>query len=114
MKRRTLDLIFSIGGLVLAVLLGVLGFVLKSQAVFADDYVTSQFLATDLATQTVPMLIYSSGRTAPNPALNANDGARRRPACRRYPRRLSARRSRQGLRCRSLFGSRRDGGIPPA
>lgn len=27
--------------------------------------------ATDLNTQTVPMLIYSSGRTAPNPALNA-------------------------------------------
>ena len=32
---------------------------------------TSQFLATDLKTQTVPMLIYSAGRTAPNPALNA-------------------------------------------
>ena len=32
---------------------------------------TSQFLATDLKTQPVPMLIYGSGRTAPNPALNA-------------------------------------------
>jgi spermidine/putrescine transport system permease protein len=40
-------------------------------ALSIDDFVTSQFLATDLETQTVPMLIYSSGRTAPNPALNA-------------------------------------------
>jgi spermidine/putrescine transport system permease protein len=40
-------------------------------ALSIDDFVTSQFLATDLDTQTVPMLIYSSGRTAPNPALNA-------------------------------------------
>jgi len=39
-------------------------------ALSVDDFVTSQFLATDLNTQTVPMLIYSSGRTAPNPALN--------------------------------------------
>jgi spermidine/putrescine transport system permease protein len=39
-------------------------------ALSIDDFVTSQFLATDLNTQTVPMLIYSSGRTAPNPALN--------------------------------------------
>lgn len=40
-------------------------------ALSIDDFVTSQFLATDLHTQTVPMLIYSAGRTAPNPALNA-------------------------------------------
>jgi spermidine/putrescine transport system permease protein len=40
-------------------------------ALSIDDFVTSQFLATDLKTQTVPMLIYSGGRTAPNPALNA-------------------------------------------
>ena len=40
-------------------------------ALSIDDFVTSQFLSTDLHTQTVPMLIYSSGRTAPNPALNA-------------------------------------------
>jgi spermidine/putrescine transport system permease protein len=40
-------------------------------ALSIDDFVTSQFLSTDLKTQTVPMLIYSSGRTAPNPALNA-------------------------------------------
>ncbi|HSL10495.1 MAG TPA: ABC transporter permease [Actinomycetota bacterium] len=40
-------------------------------ALSIDDFVTSQFLSTDLKTQTVPMLIYSAGRTAPNPALNA-------------------------------------------
>jgi spermidine/putrescine transport system permease protein len=40
-------------------------------ALSIDDFVTSQFLATGLRTQTVPMLIYSAGRTAPNPALNA-------------------------------------------
>lgn len=40
-------------------------------ALSIDDFVTSQFLSTDLHTQTVPMLIYSGGRAAPNPALNA-------------------------------------------
>jgi hypothetical protein len=42
MQRRTLDILFSIGGLVLAVLLGVLGLVLKSNADFANDYVKDQ------------------------------------------------------------------------
>lgn len=42
MKRRTLDLTFSIGGGVLAVLLLVLGLVLQNQANFADDYVRDQ------------------------------------------------------------------------
>lgn len=42
MRRRTLDLIFSIGGLVLAVLLLVLGLVLQNQADFAHDYVRDQ------------------------------------------------------------------------
>lgn len=42
MKRRTLDLTFSIGGGVLAVLLLILGLVLQSQANFADDYVRDQ------------------------------------------------------------------------
>ncbi|HKY14412.1 MAG TPA: hypothetical protein VJM33_05770 [Microthrixaceae bacterium] len=48
MKRRTLDVIFSVGGLVLAVLLGVLGFVLKNQADFAEDYVTDQLAAQQI------------------------------------------------------------------
>ena len=42
MKRRTLDFVFSIGGLALAVLLIVLGLVLKNQADFAKDYVHDQ------------------------------------------------------------------------
>jgi spermidine/putrescine transport system permease protein len=40
-------------------------------ALSIDDFVTSQFLSRNENTQTVPMLIYSSGRTEPNPSLNA-------------------------------------------
>jgi uncharacterized membrane protein len=42
MKRRTLDIIFSVGGVMLAVLLLVLGSVLKSNADFAKSYVHNQ------------------------------------------------------------------------
>jgi len=42
MKRRTLDLLFSIGGLALAVLLLVLGLVMKNNADFAKSYVKNQ------------------------------------------------------------------------
>jgi hypothetical protein len=42
MKRRTLDILFSIGGLGLAGLLLVIGIVFTSNANFANDYVTSQ------------------------------------------------------------------------
>lgn len=42
MKRRSLDFVFSIGGLLLAVLLLVLGLVLKANANFAEDYVADQ------------------------------------------------------------------------
>lgn len=42
MKRRTLDLLFSAGGLALAVLLLVLGFVMKANADFAENYVHDQ------------------------------------------------------------------------
>ena len=42
MKRRTLDLLFSIGGLGLAVLLLVVGVVLTTNANFANDYVRDQ------------------------------------------------------------------------
>jgi spermidine/putrescine transport system permease protein len=43
-------------------------------AVFAismDDFVISAFLSSGSTTDTVPVRIYSSGRTAPTPALNA-------------------------------------------
>lgn len=42
MKRRTLDIAFSIGGAVFSVLLLVLGLVLKDQADFAEGYVHDQ------------------------------------------------------------------------
>jgi hypothetical protein len=42
MKRRTLDILFSIGGLGLAGLLLVVGMVFTSNANFANDYVTDQ------------------------------------------------------------------------
>jgi hypothetical protein len=42
MQRRTLDYLFAIGGVMLAGLLAVLGFVLTSNANFAHDYVRDQ------------------------------------------------------------------------
>jgi hypothetical protein len=42
MKRRTLDLIFSVGGVLIAALILVLGLVLQNQANFAKDYVHDQ------------------------------------------------------------------------
>jgi hypothetical protein len=42
MKRRTLDILFSIGGLGLAGLLLIVGMVFTSNANFANDYVTNQ------------------------------------------------------------------------
>jgi hypothetical protein len=48
MTRRTLDLIFSTGGAVLALLALVLGLVLQNQANFAHDYVTDQLSAQQI------------------------------------------------------------------
>jgi len=45
MKRRTLDIIFSVGGMALAILLMVLGLVLRSNATFAQNYVHDQLVA---------------------------------------------------------------------
>ena len=45
MKRRTLDVLFSAGGMVLAALLVLAGIVLTSNANFANDYVTDQLTA---------------------------------------------------------------------
>ena len=45
MKRRTLDIVFTIGGLALAILLLVLGLVLKNQSDFAKNYVHDQLTA---------------------------------------------------------------------
>ena len=43
MKRRTLDVLFSAGGVVFAALLLILGLVLSAQGNFAKDYVKDQF-----------------------------------------------------------------------
>lgn len=43
MKRRTLDLVFSIGGLLFSVLLLIVGLVLSDQSNFAENYVKDQF-----------------------------------------------------------------------
>jgi len=40
-------------------------------ALSMDDFVVSAFLSSGSSTDTVPVRIYSSGRTAPTPALNA-------------------------------------------
>jgi hypothetical protein len=45
MKRRTLDILFSFGGLALAGLLLVLGLVMTSNANFAKDYTSDQLRA---------------------------------------------------------------------
>ena len=45
MKRRSLDLIFSLGGVIVAVLLAAAGFTFKTNADFAADYVRDQLSA---------------------------------------------------------------------
>jgi spermidine/putrescine transport system permease protein len=40
-------------------------------AVSIDDFVMTQYMASDSSTQTVPMLIYNNARGQASPALNA-------------------------------------------
>jgi hypothetical protein len=65
MKRRTLDIMFSVGGVLLAVLLLVLGLVLRSNANFAKSYVhdqlTSQQITFAPVSQLTPAEQKSSG-----------------------------------------------------
>jgi hypothetical protein len=49
MKRRTLDIMFSVGGLVLAGLLLVMGIVLNSNANFAKNYTRDQLAAQQIS-----------------------------------------------------------------
>src|SRR5690242_21610020 len=56
MKRRTLDLIVSVGGLVLAGLLLIVGFVLTSNANFANNYVHDQLAAQKISFKTADTL----------------------------------------------------------
>ena len=45
MKRKSLDIIFSAGGIAIAILLIIFGFVFKANADFADSYVSDQLTA---------------------------------------------------------------------
>lgn len=56
MKRRTLDVVFSAGGLVLAALLVLAGIVLTSNANFANDYVTDQLSAQKITFKSADQL----------------------------------------------------------
>jgi len=56
MKRRTLDIMFSAGGLVLAGLLLVMGLVLTSNANFANNYVHDQLAAQNITFKTADTL----------------------------------------------------------
>ncbi|WP_027344317.1 hypothetical protein [Hamadaea tsunoensis] len=56
MKRRTLDILFSIGGLFIAALLVVAGFVLHSNANFANTYVHDQLAQEQIFFKTAATL----------------------------------------------------------
>jgi len=56
MKRRTLDVIVSVGGLVLAGLLLIVGLVLTSNANFANNYVHDQLAAQKISFKTADTL----------------------------------------------------------
>ena len=56
MKRRTLDILFSIGGLAIAALLVVAGIVLQANASFANNYVRDQLSAQHITFKTADTL----------------------------------------------------------
>jgi hypothetical protein len=64
MKRRTLDILFSAGGLVLAVLLLIVGIVLTSNANFAKNYVTTQLSEQNISFKTVDTLTAEEKQSA--------------------------------------------------
>jgi hypothetical protein len=71
MKRRTLDVVFSVGGLALALLLLVLGLVLRNQADFAKSYVKDQLTEQQIVFTPVAGL---NGREKQASCLVANAG----------------------------------------
>ena len=58
MKRRTLDILFSIGGLAIAALLVVAGIVLSANASFANNYVHDQLVQQNITFKTADTLTY--------------------------------------------------------
>jgi hypothetical protein len=70
MKRRTLDLIFATGGLLMAGLILVLGLVLQNQANFAKDYVHNQLAEQKIVFTPSSVL----GKDTPAECLKNNAG----------------------------------------
>jgi len=64
MKRRTLDVLFSVGGLGLAVLLLVLGMVMTSNANFAKSYVKDQLGQQQITFKTADTLTAEEKKSA--------------------------------------------------
>jgi hypothetical protein len=64
MKRRTLDIMFSIGGVVLAGLLLVMGIVLTSNANFANTYVNTQLSQQNITFKTADTLTAEEQKSA--------------------------------------------------
>ena len=64
MKRRTLDMMFSIGGLGLAVVLLILGLVMTSNANFAKDYVRDQLSEQQISFKPVAALTEEEKQSA--------------------------------------------------
>jgi hypothetical protein len=64
MKRRTLDVLFSVGGIALAGLLLVLGLVMTSNANFAKSYVKTQLGQQNIAFKTADTLTPEEAKSA--------------------------------------------------
>jgi hypothetical protein len=64
MKRRTLDILFSLGGVALAGLLLVIGIVLTSNANFANNYVKSQLSQQNIKFKTADTLTAEEKKSA--------------------------------------------------
>lgn len=71
MQRRTLDILFSVGGVLLAGLLAILGLVLTSNANFADTYVRDQLSQQNITFKAVNAF---TPEEAAKPCLVANAG----------------------------------------
>ncbi|HEX2772869.1 MAG TPA: hypothetical protein VHN18_10635, partial [Micromonosporaceae bacterium] len=71
MKRRTLDILFSVGGLALAGLLLVVGIVLTTNANFANSYVREQLSQQNI---TFPAVAAMSDEEKQVPCLVGNAG----------------------------------------
>jgi hypothetical protein len=64
MKRRTLDILFSAGGVLLAILLLVIGIVLTSNASFAKNYVHDQLAQQNITFKTADTLTAEEKKSA--------------------------------------------------